>query len=416
MSRRSPIRDLWVGTLVLFACFIFLVLLISVGTRHNVFSPKIPYHARFESSQGLAVGAPVRLEGVPIGSVSKIAFPEDPNDFQIIVTIEIERDVAPRIREDTTGYIAQSTLLGDVLLELEKGSSTAPALAPEAFIRTKESPTIEQFKSVGETLAANVLEISTDLRSIVSRLEEGEGVLPRLLRDPEYGASVMENVRGTAENVDEISARLAEGESFLGQLATGPEGADAARRFFDTVERLDVFLARVEGGEGALGMLMQQGSPAEEAMEDLASAARSFREFADSLEVGEGGIVPRLLADEELAEALLADLRVTASNLASISTKLDEAEGTLGLLLEDPSVYEGLEDVVSGVQENKVLRWYIRRQQRKGAQERLTGSPAEEDEAPRPAASSPGPGAAGSLPGLSGREAPPRGGDEEDRP
>ena len=64
------------------------------------------------------------------------------------------------------------------------------------------------------------------------------------------------------------------------------------------------------------------------------------------------------------------DLRRLLENLEKISSGLERGEGTLGQLLEDPSLYEAVNDVVVGVNESRLLRWLIRNRQKKGIHQR----------------------------------------------
>ena len=53
-----------------------------------------------------------------------------------------------------------------------------------------------------------------------------------------------------------------------------------------------------------------------------------------------------------------------------IAEKLNSGEGTVAQLVNDPAVYEALNDILVGVDESKFLRWLIRNRQKKGIEER----------------------------------------------
>jgi phospholipid/cholesterol/gamma-HCH transport system substrate-binding protein len=76
-------------------------------------------------------------------------------------------------------------------------------------------------------------------------------------------------------------------------------------------------------------------------------------------EVKVGMLVQRLVSDPEYGRDVSGKLRSTLDNLAAVTGKVAQGQGTLGKLVEDPSVYNGLSDVVSGVNRNKLLRWLI---------------------------------------------------------
>jgi hypothetical protein len=57
--------------------------------------------------------------------------------------------------------------------------------------------------------------------------------------------------------------------------------------------------------------------------------------------------------------------------VASITGKIDRGEGSVGAFVNDPAVYDGLRDVVTGLQDSRFLKWMVRRYGRKGAEARL---------------------------------------------
>ena len=60
------------------------------------------------------------------------------------------------------------------------------------------------------------------------------------------------------------------------------------------------------------------------------------------------------------------DLQRLVANLAEISDKINRGEGTLGALINDRTLYEGMEDVVAGANDSKFARWLLRRYQKRG--------------------------------------------------
>lgn len=372
MKRTSAMRELWVGVLLTISFVVFFVLLISLGEQQNLLLPKTTYHAFFQQTQGLAVGAPVRLEGVPIGSVTAIDFPEDPNDFRIIVTFQVDRTMAPRIREDTKALIVSQGIIGEVLLGLKRGSTLAPPAEPDTFLPTIETGTLEEFKTQGQVIAENILAISSDISRIMERIENGEGMLARLLTDDEYAQAFLQRIDRTSQAMEEIVHKLNEGESFLGRLlaAGDPKATAAADDVFEAIERINTILARVEGGEGTLGRLINEDTEFESLVTSLSEMSASVKNLTQEIEEGDG-LLGKLIRDETWANEVMTELRQTSKDISDIVSELKSGEGTLGALLKDPSIYEGLNDLVGGVQKNRVLRWFIRRNVARGAEAEL---------------------------------------------
>jgi hypothetical protein len=65
-------------------------------------------------------------------------------------------------------------------------------------------------------------------------------------------------------------------------------------------------------------------------------------------------------------EEVAGDLGATLDSLAEITDKLNRGEGTLGALLNDRSLYDGADEIVSGVNDSKFARWLLRHYRKKG--------------------------------------------------
>ena len=74
-----------------------------------------------------------------------------------------------------------------------------------------------------------------------------------------------------------------------------------------------------------------------------------------------------LLDLEKSQRALFKEVGAVQQVLAC---KVDRGEGTLGALVNDPLLYQGMRDVVTGVQDSRFLRWMAQRYARKGGASR----------------------------------------------
>ena len=53
-----------------------------------------------------------------------------------------------------------------------------------------------------------------------------------------------------------------------------------------------------------------------------------------------------------------------------VSERIAHSQGTLGLLIADPEIYEAMNDIIVGVDESSMLRWLVRNRQQKGIKKR----------------------------------------------
>jgi phospholipid/cholesterol/gamma-HCH transport system substrate-binding protein len=63
-------------------------------------------------------------------------------------------------------------------------------------------------------------------------------------------------------------------------------------------------------------------------------------------------------------------LRALTGDLQAVVARLRQGEGTLGALLEDPTVYEDLSALLRGANRSLILRSLIRSTRDEGAQEK----------------------------------------------
>ena len=78
------------------------------------------------------------------------------------------------------------------------------------------------------------------------------------------------------------------------------------------------------------------------------------------LEVETGdGLMHALIYDAPTEQDLLMQFLAAGARLNSILEKVDRGEGTLGLLLNDPTLYEEVKQLVGGANRSTVVRSLI---------------------------------------------------------
>jgi phospholipid/cholesterol/gamma-HCH transport system substrate-binding protein len=97
----------------------------------------------------------------------------------------------------------------------------------------------------------------------------------------------------------------------------------------------------------------------------LGATAASLASASESLNSGKGAL-PILLHDEKFSSEFTGNLRNLSRRLDSIARKLDEGQGTVGKLINDPAIFDAANHLVVGIDESKLLRWLIRNRQRSG--------------------------------------------------
>jgi len=99
----------------------------------------------------------------------------------------------------------------------------------------------------------------------------------------------------------------------------------------------------------------------DEASKNLAELSKGF--------TGEG-LIPRLVNDEEYASKTLVEFQQLTERLNEVSRQLAEGDGTAGRIIQDPAIYESINDILIGINESAMLRWLVKRSQSKGIEKR----------------------------------------------
>ena len=368
MPRRVG-RELKVGLLVLAAVAVLALSVFLIGDRNNLFARKNRYYIDFQNVSGVRAGNPVQLNGVDAGTVEEVVLPEDPAKRFIRVWITVESRYADRVRADTRARIKTLGLLGDKYIELTSGSQGLPRVPEGGRIEPAAATNVDALLASGEDVMANVVEISASLSTILGRMERGEGLLGDLTADTPGGRRLRESMVGTFETVERIAERVETGKGLLPRLLNDPALSD---QFGTAVDRLEGLIAQAQSGPGLLPGLINDPQTKAEFDQTLATArqvVQDLQEFSGNLQKQEG-LLPRLVNDEAYGRAMSEELRGFVRNLNDVADKVNRGEGAAAKLINDPEIYDAVNDILVGVDESPLLRWLIRSRQKKGIAKR----------------------------------------------
>jgi phospholipid/cholesterol/gamma-HCH transport system substrate-binding protein len=349
-ERRLIIRSgLFVsGALVLAGVVIFLI-----GRENRLFERHVRYHAAFENVEGLKLDSPVRLGGLDVGRIKSINFSPDIEDRRIDVTMEISSRFANRVRADSVARIGSRGVLGDKVIEISLGSVNAAPIPEGGEVKTGSSGDITSLLKAGGELLDNALAISRDVRAAVSMYTE-----PALRQD----------VAGLIRNLRQITAAVDSGKGLLHALIYDSQAtsdgkrllAAAARdaeRFDAAINEVDGILKEIRSGSGTLHALVYERAGMK-AVSELGDAAGELAKMLRGAQENRNSAVHQLFYGD--SGNLFGDLSAAAADLRVIMATIRNGEGSLGALINDPTVYEDLRSVLGNVKRNFILRELVR--------------------------------------------------------
>ncbi len=375
MGRRGAARNIGIGLTVIAAIGIFMVAILVVGQETRLFVEKVTYRTNFPDASGLRVGSPVTMAGVRVGTVSRILLPTDPGSEGIEVFVRVDHAYAQRVRKGTTASLVMLQFVAnEKSVELKPGDPSEAEIPDGGFVPSDVPMAI---LAQGRSIANTLEQITRDISEILRAMRDGEGLLGKAIVDPEFGQEGLETLQKAFEAARNLLERINRGEGLIGKFvadeAFSTQVAGDLRR---ATSGLAAVAERIEKGEGLIGRL-STGDEGEALLEDLRRLSRAMVGVAETLEKGEG-LAGKLLTDKEMAERFATNLDETMAHIASITRKIDEGQGSLGLLVNDPSLHENIQETITGVRSSKLASWLLRHYHRKGEKEAKKAGDAKE--------------------------------------
>jgi phospholipid/cholesterol/gamma-HCH transport system substrate-binding protein len=299
--------SLVVGAFFLMALLGFGVIVLSLSARTGVWEEHYELVARFSDVQGLIASAPVRLAGMRVGQVKSVSIDvSDPDRPGLLVLLQIKESVHERIRSDSIASIGAAGLLGDRVVDVSLGTAKGDPLEPGSEIPSVDPLDIYVTIDKGARALDNVATLASNLNDLVEAFDRDSG-----------GKRLAESVGAVGDLLDDVRT----GEGLLHTLIYEPYKG------------------------GAVGNL--EGSLA------------AMNEILDEVATG-NGLMHSLIYDDKTEQDVVVEALEAGARLNSILAKIDRGEGTLGLILNDPTLYEELKLLVGGANRSGVIRTMIR--------------------------------------------------------
>jgi len=259
---KKTFQEIRVGIFIFIGIVLAFVMIFSIGGQEQLFQSQYDIYANFTDVAGLREGAPVRLAGVDVGTVSRIWFLSDIDAKMLGVELRLDSGVQERIRKDSVASIKTMGVLGDKYISITMGSSHEPILGDGDYIESTDPIEMYALLDRGDKIVKNVESITESLDSLLVFMKEEESG---------------ENVASILANIDEIVSEVRGGEGTLHALIYGGKSTteESLSSLDSSLSRLDSILTKIDEGEGTLGALVNDPSAYEDLKIILGGAKRS---------------------------------------------------------------------------------------------------------------------------------------------
>jgi phospholipid/cholesterol/gamma-HCH transport system substrate-binding protein len=190
------------GMFVVIALALFVFAVYFIGKNKNLFGSTFHLKSQFKTVSGLKVGNNVRFSGINVGTVNDIALI---TDTSVMVDLLIKEEVRKFIKTDAKASISSDGLMGDKVLTISPGSGTNSEVKDNDLISSKVAIEMDDVMSQVKTSVDNAAIITGQLAQFSYKLNNGNGMLSKLISDPEFSNSL----KGTMANLQNSSQQFA---------------------------------------------------------------------------------------------------------------------------------------------------------------------------------------------------------------
>jgi len=244
-------------------------------------------NALFDSVQDLKVGSLVKMAGVEIGRVEKIALAGN----KVKVTMKFHPDAV--VKTDSKAVVKFTGLMGQNFVAIDFGSVGAPPAEAGTQLSTEEQP---------------------DLNAIMTKLDSATAGIQNLTKS--FTPDTINNLMGplidfVKQNSGHIGGAISNIENISGQIASG---------------------------QGTVGKLIYSDSLYASALvtvTNLQDAVVEVRHAVNDISAGKGTI-GKLVTDETLYNETTGSM----TNLNQILGRINQGKGTIGKLVNDQEFYK----------------------------------------------------------------------------
>lgn len=232
------------GIFITIGIVVFILAIYFIGEKQQLFRSTFNITGVFKDVGGLQVGGNVRFAGINVGVVESISII---TDTSVQVDMIIDESVRKFINKNAVANIGTEGLMGNKILFISPGKGKAITIEDKDQIKTAPPINLDEiFASLKGTID-NASDITDDLSKITHNIQQGKGIVGRLLMDDDL-----------SQNFDSAIALLKSGSSGFNTLIkstlnnTETMSAD-----------LMTIVKNVKEGNGSVGRLLMDPSLAQ---------------------------------------------------------------------------------------------------------------------------------------------------------
>jgi phospholipid/cholesterol/gamma-HCH transport system substrate-binding protein len=240
-ARRIGWAELKVGLMAIVAMIILAVLIFMLTSRESIFAKRATIYTYLSDSAALTQGAPVRLNGYLIGSVSDVQLSglRDP-ERRIRIVMSVEQEHLKNIPIDSVAAISAENVLGTKYINIRMGQSSE-TIRPGGTLAALDTREFEELVQKGYTVVDSLQAILDRVEKVVAMVESGKGTIGKFLVDEEF----YNRLTATVTELQKVTSAISSGRGTVGRLLYDET---LYEQVIGTVQRLDSVVRDLQQG------------------------------------------------------------------------------------------------------------------------------------------------------------------------
>ena len=261
----------------------------------NVFNSSRNFYSKYDNIMGLKVGSSVFLNGYQVGMVSHVNLLAN-EDKKLLVTVSVDKDFD--IPQNTICRIVNQDLMGTKSISLELGGDTVFAKSGDTLISGVEG-------SLQEEVSAQILPLKIKTEDLIGSIDSVMTIITAVLNK-----DARETLSNSLQSLDQTFALMSETMIKVDEIVDQND------------DRISSIIRNLEANNNEITNILQ-----------------SFANISDDI--------------------AKSNIKKLLTSLSEASKKINDAEGSLGMLINDKDLYlnldkssKELEELIRDIKEN----------------------------------------------------------------
>ena len=283
--------------LVALSAIIILIWGISFLKGKNIFTNSTYFYSIYEEVDGMEVSANVRINGFTVGKVTDVFFHPD-NSGKIIVKYEIYEEFV--IPKNSVANIYNADLMGTKAIQLQIGNSAVYASSGDTLFSSIEG-------DLKDEVNKQVLPLKNKAEDLISSIDSVMTVITTVL-DKDARASLTNSLLSLNRTFSTMELAMVKLDSMIYYNDT---------RVSNVLKNVESITTNLHNNNESLGNVI-----------------KNFESISDSL------------AKSQI-RSTINNLDASLNNFNDVITKINNGEGSVGLLINDKELYNNLSSATS---------------------------------------------------------------------